>query len=159
MIYMIIIYLLSNLCMTSADFCLSLCFICCFFFLFLFYKIKTLRSSHYLLRVRVTVMQSFISLNLFTSLLFKYQTSDTLSLIPSVHNWEFYLPSQVFFFFFFQQIGINPIYFVYLCIKSLLECIINHPCFFQLQLPLTSPPLPVVPLLVTFVTSGCSTTS
>ena len=43
-----------------------------FFFLFLFYKIKTLQSSHYLLRVRVTVMQSFISLNLFTSLLFKY---------------------------------------------------------------------------------------
>ena len=43
-----------------------------FFFLFLFYKIKTLRSRHYLLRVRVTVMQSFISLNLFTSLLFKY---------------------------------------------------------------------------------------
>ena len=158
MIYMIIIYLLSNPCMTSADFCLSLCFICWFFFLFLFYKIKTLRSSHYLLRVRVTVMQSFISLNLFTSLLFKYQTSDTLSLIPSVHNWEFYLPSQVFFFFF-QQIGINPIYFVYLCIKSLLECIVNHPCFFQQQLPLTSPPLPVVPLLVTFVTSGCSTTS
>ena len=159
MIYMIIIYLLSNLCMTSADFCLSLCFICCFFFLFLFYKIKTLQSSHYLLRVRVTVMQSFISLNLFTSLLFKYQTSDTLSLIPSVHNWEFYWPSQVFFFCFFQQIGINPIYFVYLCMKSLLECIVNHPCFFQLQLPLTFPPLPVVPLLVTFVTSGCSTTS
>lgn len=159
MIYMIIIYLLSNPCLTSADFCLSLCFICCFFFLFLFYKTKTLRSSHYLPRVRVTVMQSFISLNLFTSLLFKYQTSDTLSLIPSVHNWEFYLPSQVFFFFFFQQIGINPIYFVYLCIKSLLECIVNHPCFFQLQLPLTFPPLPVVPLLVTFVTSGCSTTS
>ena len=159
MIYMIIIYLLSNLCMTSADFCLSLCFICCFFFLFLFYKTKTLRNSHYLLRVGVTVMQSFILLNLFTSLLFKYQTSDTLSLIPSVHNWEFYWPSQVFFFCFFQQIGINPIYFVYLCMKSLLECIVNHPCFFQLQLPLTFPPLPVVPLLVTFVTSGCSTTS
>ena len=46
MIYMIIIYLLSNPCLTSADFCLSLCFICWFFFLFLFYKTKTLLCSH-----------------------------------------------------------------------------------------------------------------
>lgn len=118
MIYMIIIYLLSNPCMTSADFCLSLCFICCFFFLFLFYKIKTLQSSHYLLRVRVTVMQSFISLNLFTSLLFKYYTSDTLSLIPSVHNWEFYLPSQVFFFFFFNRL-VSIQFILCICVLSL----------------------------------------
>lgn len=118
MIYMIIIYLLSNPFLTSADSCLSLCFICCFFFLFLFYKTKTLRSSHYLLRVRVTVMQSFILLNLFTSLLFKYQTSDTLSLIPSVHNWEFYLPSQVFFFFFFIRL-VSIKFILCICVLSL----------------------------------------